>query len=76
MTSAKSAFGVMLIGVVTDRDLRNRGIATYLVTKLCRQCLQEKVPRVCLFYDNPAAGSIYRKIGFREIGIYCMMKKR
>jgi predicted GNAT family acetyltransferase len=22
----------------------------------------------CLFYDNPAAGSIYRRLGFEDIG--------
>lgn len=27
---------------------------------------------LCLFYDNPAAGRIYKRIGFRDIGKWCM----
>ncbi|MBZ9687115.1 hypothetical protein G9F72_012350 [Clostridium estertheticum] len=29
---------------------------------------------LCLFYDNPSAGKIYKSLGFEEIGFWSLWK--
>ncbi|MGC5325343.1 GNAT family N-acetyltransferase [Brevibacillus sp. SYSU BS000544] len=70
-TTAENSFSGMVVGVCTHPDARRRGMATACVQKLCEDLLQQG-KTLCLFYDNPAAGSIYRRIGFKEIGQWCM----
>ncbi len=70
-SAAESSNAAMVIGVCTHADYRNRGLATRCVSALCRALLSEgKFP--CLFYDNPAAGRIYRRMGFRDAGRWAM----
>jgi predicted GNAT family acetyltransferase len=66
-SAAESSRAAMIIGVCTAKDHRGQGLATACMVRLCRTLLYEgKV--VCLFYDNPAAGRIYKRIGFRDVG--------
>lgn len=74
-TSAESDLSAMVIGVCTHPDYRGRGYASALVAKLCGDCLREGLSSLCLFYDNPAAGRIYRRIGFVEMGEYLMLRR-
>lgn len=71
--AASNSMSAMIIGVATHPDYRNLGIASALVASLCRDCLDRGMKFLCLFYDNPKAGSIYRKIGFCEMGGYILM---
>lgn len=41
------------------------------MVKLCDQLLKEE-KELCLFYDNPEAGNIYRRIGFEDIGLWML----
>lgn len=41
------------------------------MTKLCHELLAEG-KMLCLFYDNPEAGSIYKRLGFEDIGKWMM----
>lgn len=75
-TSAENSVSAMVIGVATLPPVRKIGLASSLVSKLCADFLSEGKQFLCLFYDNPEAGSIYRKIGFTELGNYMMMKKK
>ncbi len=60
--------------VCTDPTFRGRGYASVLVSKLSEVLLNEgTVPS--LSYENPAAGSIYRRLGFREIGKTAVLSK-
>lgn len=68
-TTAENSFSAMVVGVCTHPKARRRGLATLCMQRLCGELLQEG-RTLCLFYDNPAAGSIYRRIGFREIGLW------
>lgn len=34
-----------------------------------------KMIQICLFYDNPRAGSIYRALGFEDVGMWTMIKQ-
>lgn len=40
---------------------------------LCRDNFAAGRQFLCLFYDNPAAGRIYHRIGFRDVGVYTIM---
>ncbi|MBO8172246.1 MAG: GNAT family N-acetyltransferase [Bacillaceae bacterium] len=68
-TTAENSYTAMIVGVATLPEYRNRGYATACMAQLCRDLLAEG-KKSCLFYDNPAAGSIYRRIGFRETGLW------
>ena len=75
-TSAENSVSAMVVGVATMPYARNMGLAGYLVAKLCSDFLSEGKQFLCLFYDNPTAGNIYRKIGFSELGKYMMIKRK
>lgn len=63
----------MVVGVGTDENNRSRGYATKVVGRLSDDLLKEgKLP--CLFYENPAAARIYKKIGYRDIGNWMMIR--
>jgi len=66
-TSVETSNAAMVGGVFTPEQGRNRGYATAAMIHLCSELIIEgKQP--CLFYANPAAGSIYRRLGFEDIG--------
>ncbi|EFV75426.1 hypothetical protein HMPREF1013_04204 [Bacillus sp. 2_A_57_CT2] len=70
-TAAENSLSAMVVGVATDRNYKKKGYATQCMVKLCRQLLSEH-KELCLFYDNPAAGTIYKRIGFEDIGFWMM----
>ncbi|MFD1020623.1 GNAT family N-acetyltransferase [Thalassobacillus hwangdonensis] len=70
-TTAENSSSAMIVGVCTLEDYKKNGYATQCMTKLCAEVLAEgKV--LCLFYDNPEAGKIYKRIGFEDIGMWMM----
>lgn len=74
-TTAEASIGAMVGGVATLPGFRRQGLASSLIARLCTYCLSEGMEFLCLFYDNPAAGRIYRRLGFEEIGRYTMLEK-
>jgi uncharacterized protein len=71
-TTAETSSSAMVIGVCTHPDFRGKGYASFCTAKLSYDLL--KIGKVsCLFYDNPAAGKIYRRIGYKEIGKWDLM---
>lgn len=74
-TSAENPMAAMVTGVATLPPYRGQGIATCLVSELGTYCLAGGMEFLCLFYDNPAAGRIYRNIGFEEMGAYTLFIK-
>lgn len=72
-TSAENSISAMIVGVATREEYRRLGLASRLVASLCTQCLGAGMHTLCLFFDNPLAGAIYRKIGFRESGSYMLV---
>lgn len=71
-TVAENTSSAMVVGVATDPAYRGQGLASRVVTGLCRDVLAGGRTFLCLFYDNPSAGAIYRRIGFQETGIWVM----
>jgi len=53
--------------VYTPVALRRHGYATALVEGISRMLAEEDVTP-CLMYDDPAAGRIYQRIGYRDFG--------
>ncbi|WP_147535477.1 GNAT family N-acetyltransferase [Bacillus marasmi] len=70
-TAAENSLSAMVVAVATLNDYKKLGFATKCMVQLCRTLLQEG-KEVCLFYDNPAAGNIYKRIGFEDIGFWMM----
>ncbi|GGF64136.1 N-acetyltransferase [Paenibacillus albidus] len=71
-TTAENSRSAMVIGVATHPDYRQQGLATRLAAQLCADVLNEG-KSLCLFYDNPKAGVIYKRLGFQDIGNWAMM---
>ncbi|MFZ5969582.1 MAG: GNAT family N-acetyltransferase [Bacillota bacterium] len=73
-TAAENSCSAMIVGVATREEYRNQGLASQCMTTLCKE-LQAEGKEICLFYDNPKAGSIYRALGFEDVGMWTMLKK-
>ena len=70
-TAAENSMSAMVVGVATLVDYKKKGYASKCMLKLCSQLLNEG-KELCLFYDNPEAGAIYKRIGFEDIGFWMM----
>jgi uncharacterized protein len=70
-TTAENSLSAMIVGVCSHPEKRNQGLATICMEALCQDVLSEG-KALCLFYDNPKAGSIYKRLGFKDIGMWSM----
>lgn len=70
-TSAENSMSAMVVSVMTDKKYRKMGFASACLKVLCDDMVEQK-KALCLFYRNPEAGAIYRKLGFKEIGLWSM----
>lgn len=72
-TSAECAQAAMIVGVYTLEEYRNQGYGKATVSKLCLDLLAlNKKP--CLFYNDPYATKLYRKLGFKDYGDYGLLR--
>jgi len=69
---AENSKSAMLVGVCTAPAYRMKGYTTAIMSTILQDLLTEK-ESVCLFYDSPAAGSIYKRSGFIDIGMWTML---
>jgi len=69
---AETEQAAMIVAVATDPAFRGRGYASACTAFLVRE-LNRRGKSACLFYNNPAAGRIYQRLGFREIGRWRML---
>jgi uncharacterized protein len=72
-TAAENSLSAMIVGVCTHKGFRQKGLATAVMQKLFRDVLDEG-RTLCLFYDNPSAGRIYKRLGFEDIGKWTMYR--
>lgn len=69
LTNAEVPKYAMIGGVYTEPASRNLGLARAVCSALCAELLAEgKQP--ALYWQDPAAGTVYRKLGFRAIGTW------
>ncbi|WP_085523451.1 GNAT family N-acetyltransferase [Tuberibacillus sp. Marseille-P3662] len=71
MTTAENSQSAMIVGVCTLDEYKKQGYATSCMVQLCRDLLAEG-KELCLFYDNPDAGNIYKRLGFKDIDRWVM----
>ena len=72
-STAENTQSAMIVGVCTQPAYRHQGYTSTLLSKMLIDLFEEK-ETVCLFYDNPKAGSIYKRLGFYDIGRWTMLK--
>ncbi|BAQ11944.1 acetyltransferase, gnat family [Bacillus sp. OxB-1] len=70
-STAENSQSAMIVGVGTLPEHQKQGLASYCMSVLCKELLNEG-KMLCLFYDNPDAGTIYKRIGFVDIGKWGM----
>ncbi|WP_144554971.1 GNAT family N-acetyltransferase [Bacillus sp. X1(2014)] len=70
-TAAENSMSAMIVGVCTRKEYRRKGLATSIMKKVVQDVLNEG-KTLCLFYDNPEAGRIYKRLGFKDIGMWSM----
>lgn len=58
----------IIVGVATKPIHRKKGLATKCLIKLCKELLVEEGKILYLQYDNPKAGELYKRLGFKDIG--------
>ena len=73
-TTATTTRGAMVVGVATLPEVRNRGYASTLVSQICSLCFEEGLEFLCLYFDNPQAGSIYKNLGFEVVDRWGTMR--
>ncbi|MBD3107504.1 GNAT family N-acetyltransferase [Bacillus sp. AGMB 02131] len=72
-STAENKQSAMIVAVCTKPGFERKGYATLTMEKLCSELLKEG-KTLCLFYNNPAAGKIYKRLGFRDIGMWTMIR--
>lgn len=71
-TSAENNYSAMVVGVATNPKYRRQGYMSSCLSQLCTDLLNEN-KTLCLFYDNPKAGSVYHRLGFESIEKWVML---
>lgn len=74
-TTAETRRAAMIVGVCTKPGYKRRGYATSCLIKTIA-ALKAEHKEPCLFYNNPEAGSIYKKLGFEDIDQWMMASYR
>jgi predicted GNAT family acetyltransferase len=74
--TAETNLNAMVVAVATDPNHRNQGYATVVMKALIHKYGTIKQKDLCLFYDNPSAGKIYERLGFKPIGKWLMLSKK
>ncbi|PFJ14264.1 GNAT family N-acetyltransferase [Bacillus cereus] len=72
-TSAENSLSAMVVGVCTHPNYRGNGYTSLILQKMIQDFTKEG-RTLCLFYNNPAAGRIYKRLGFKDIGMWTMYR--
>jgi len=73
-TTATTTQGAMVVGVATLPEARNRGYASALVSEICSLCFEGGLEFLCLYFSNPTAGAIYKRLGFTVVDRWATMR--
>ena len=65
--TARSAYGAVVVSVMTHPAHRGKGLAAALTCHISKR-VTDNGGKLVLFYDNPVAGHIYQKLGYRTDG--------
>lgn len=75
-TVADTTVSAMVVAVATDPNYRKKGYASLLMNKLLDEYINNRNKSLCLFYDNPEAGKIYHRLGFKDIDKWVMLVRK
>jgi uncharacterized protein len=67
LTNAETSRLAMIGGVYTPPAMRGRGFSQAVCSALCAELMAEQKQPI-LYWGTPAAGAVYRKLGFRATG--------
>ncbi|WP_324672728.1 GNAT family N-acetyltransferase [Mycoplasma sp. 888] len=70
-TNSKNA---VIWGVATNSEFRGLGLASHLVSLLCKDILNDNLEPV-LYYTEEKIGNIYKKLGFKDKAQYFIASK-
>lgn len=73
--TSETAYNATVIGVATHPNYRKLGLASKIVDAANYLYIHDQKKSLCLFYDNPKAGSIYHRLGYETIGKWKMLKR-
>ncbi|MFW5865192.1 MAG: GNAT family N-acetyltransferase [Candidatus Izemoplasmataceae bacterium] len=74
-TTATTSKNAMVISVATLNNYRKKGYASLLLEKLMDYYINDLGKHLCLFYDNPEAGRIYHRLGFKSLGDWAVYER-
>ncbi len=69
LTNAETGQLAMIGGVYTPPAQRGRGLSQAVCSALCADLMADQKQPI-LYWVTPAAGSVYRKLGFRATGLW------
>jgi len=69
LTNAETSQLAMIGGVYTPAAMRGRGLSQAVCSALCAELIAEQKQPI-LYWDTPAAGAVYRKLGFCATGTW------
>lgn len=72
-TKAETKDVALISAVATLPAFRRKGYSSAILTKLCSDLFKEG-KSACLSYDNPEAERVYKKLGFKKIGLWQKLK--
>jgi predicted GNAT family acetyltransferase len=72
LTNAETQNLAMIGGVYTPPDARYQGYASACMFAICQDLVADG-KEACLFYDDPVAEGIYRRLGFKEMGYWRLL---
>lgn len=75
LTNAEISDRAMIGGVYTPPSARGRGLSQAVCSALCADLFGDH-KRPVLYWETPAAGTVYRKIGFHHVGIWRAVRLR
>jgi predicted GNAT family acetyltransferase len=74
-TTAETSVSAMVGGILTIPEYRKQGLSSKIISALCEN-LYLRGKSACLFFDNPEAGEIYHKLGFRDIDKWAILGRK
>ena len=69
LTNAETSHLAMIGGVYTPPAMRGRGLSQAVCSALCAELMAAQKQPI-LYWDTPAAGAVYRKLGFCATGTW------
>jgi predicted GNAT family acetyltransferase len=75
LTNTETRELAMIGGVYTPPDSRYQGYASACMFAICQDLVADG-KEACLFYDDPVAEGIYRRLGFKKMGYWRLLLLR